>query len=597
MNKRSVKDDVTLSRAPKQNKTSSYSTNEVKASWQHYFEDGRQAFATSQYKEAVDYFTRAINLQPSHITLLDSRSAALEKLKDWEAAIKDAKAVVKLSPCVSKGYLRLGKLLCLQQRFSLALQAYRRGCEKVTTTDTRYPLLVSLKSDMENKIKLNSQKMHGQRDPIKILPYDVLDLIFTQLPFHRRVACMQVSKHWQRFLLGWSGMWRDMDFITGATKHNAVSRHTLKRYFSYNCGRHLRRFSLSANNTKTDYALQLLVNQGCQYVEYLGLADTKFDLMVFNRALRLIGNHLTHLYLDGCGHALNHIYLQLSTLCPNLTHFYYESTPEPTRFESQDRALFRDIPNNKHLKRLYLVTDMTLEDVDLVLLSCPNLTHLILPRTLDILEHRLRIQSLPHLQLYHVGTLLSPKLYTWQPYALDDNESSRKGLSEFTVMHSILKDEEFLPIIEAHRTTLGVINLSYSRLNSNAWCSLLTSVPGCPLRELYLDDCIDLSEQDLCDLIHHLPQLQVASVAFSFVLTNTVLDAFSQLVHLERLNVSGSRQITGSGLRHLVDQRQTTLKKLQLNDCTSILPDAIDYARAILGQRAVECSFGNRRRR
>lgn len=267
MNKRSYKDQSTS----RKKATPSSTTPIQQASWKHYFQDGRQAFQESQYKEALDYFNQAVLLEPAHLTLLDSRAATYERLQQWGLAIQDAKTMVKLSPTSSKGYLRYGKLLSSHyQRHASAAKVYQRGCDMVDPNDARYALLMSLKQDMEAHIAKAKQRRQGQRDPLGIMPYDVLDLIFSYLPFHRRVACMLVSRTWRRFLVTWSGMWRNMDLVTGALRHNNVSRKTLAQYLLYTQGRHLRRFSLSADKAKTDYALQLLIDQDCHYLEYLG---------------------------------------------------------------------------------------------------------------------------------------------------------------------------------------------------------------------------------------------------------------------------------------------------------------------------------------
>ncbi|CAO3624815.1 unnamed protein product [Cunninghamella blakesleeana] len=57
---------------------------EVKETWQHYYDDGQQAYKSSQFKEAVEYFSQAIKLQPTNTTLLECRAASYEKLKDLE---------------------------------------------------------------------------------------------------------------------------------------------------------------------------------------------------------------------------------------------------------------------------------------------------------------------------------------------------------------------------------------------------------------------------------------------------------------------------------------------------------------------------------
>ncbi|CAO3596704.1 unnamed protein product [Absidia cylindrospora] len=463
--------------------------------------------------------------------------------------------------------------------------------------DSRYELLTSLASDMESKLNAYTRRIQGQRDPLQILPYDVLDLIFTYLPFHRRVACTQVSLDWNRFLRHWPGMWRNLDFITGATKHDAVPRKTLARYFSYTRGRHIRSFSLSANKPKTDYALQLLIDQDCQYLEYLGFSNSGFSLNLFSRTLRLMGKHLTHLYLDHCDTPLEPTFTQLSTICPQLTHLYYGSELK-TEFTTTTTTTMDTQHTLPRLQQLHLVSNTSQSTLNVILGQCPNLTHLVLPRIYVSVAALLACHPLPHLRVYyHDACSTMSKQALWES-ALNTTTTSTKGWMAFTAMGTTLDDATLNSIVTTHRATLETINLNQTVGFTNTWCSLLEDpmTPGfiSPLVELSLNQCTSLDDADLCRVISTCPRLQVVGLAYVCSVTNTTLDHLAQLPHLKRLDLTACPQITGSGLRRLVDQRHRSLKKLVLNDCAAIQPDAIQHARSVLGRTIVECTFGKR---
>ncbi|ORZ19735.1 hypothetical protein BCR42DRAFT_410394 [Absidia repens] len=610
---------TTSTKHQRKNVAASASTNEIQESWKHYFEDGRQAFTASQYKEALQYFTQALRLQPTNLTLLDSRSATYDRLQQWDAAVKDAKMMIKIAPQVSKGYLRLGKLVTSQPQqqnektYRQAALVYRRGCSKVDEGDPRYALLTTLASDMESKVNADKRRIQGQRDPLHILPYDVLDLIFTYLPFHRRVACTQVSSDWNRFLRHWPGMWRQLDFITGATKHDVVSRKTLTSYFSYTRGRHIRSFSLSASKPKTDYALQLLIDQDCQYLEYLGFSNSGFSLNLFSRTLRLMGKQLTHLYLDNCDTPLEPIFTQLSAICPQLTHLYYGSELKTEFITTMDAQ--HTLPR---LQQLHLVSNASQSTLDVILAQCPNLTHLVLPRIYVSVATLLLRHPLPHLRVYyHDACSTMSKQSLWESALTTTTipppptPGKVGGWVAFSAMGTTLDDHTLNSIVTTHRTTLEIINLNQTVGFSNQWCSLLLPPPALPLPlenegeanpsgfisplvELSLNQCTRLDDTDLCRVISACPRLQVVGLAYVCSVTNTTLEHLAQLPHLKRLDLTACPQITGSGLRRLVDLRRHTLKKLLLNDCAAIQPDAIQHARSVLGRTAVECTFGKR---
>jgi tetratricopeptide (TPR) repeat protein len=59
---------------------------------------GNAAFSAGNYTDAVSFFSQAIELDPSNHVLFSNRSASHASLKDYEAALDDAKKCVSLKP-------------------------------------------------------------------------------------------------------------------------------------------------------------------------------------------------------------------------------------------------------------------------------------------------------------------------------------------------------------------------------------------------------------------------------------------------------------------------------------------------------------------
>jgi tetratricopeptide (TPR) repeat protein len=225
------------------------------------FQDARQAFTENKFKEAIGLFTRALVLNPNHTTLLDCRAASYEKLNELDLALKDASAIVKLSPKDARGYLRAGKILSLQKHYEKAIHIYQRALKKVDPTDTRFALLLNMKELAEKALK-----PPPKHDMMTKLPYDVISLVFSYISFDRRIQCSAVSKSWRQFAVNWSGMWRDLEF-----GNRKVSMNVIKRYLGYAQGRHVRSFSIhNANRNMMKNILQTLIDENCQYIECLG---------------------------------------------------------------------------------------------------------------------------------------------------------------------------------------------------------------------------------------------------------------------------------------------------------------------------------------
>jgi hypothetical protein len=307
---------------------------------------------------------------------------------------------------------------------------------------------------------------------------------------------------------------------------------------------------------------------------YAGLSQANFTFGVFSRTLRLMGKNLTHLYLDQCDDGFTTIFNLLATTCPRLSHLYYGSDVRMTPADNDD-----NLHIYSHLKQLYLAVDLLQDSLKVVLRQCPDLTHLILPRTslssTWILNH-----APSHLSVYHQATPSTPpRPGLWDASA----QTTQQGLSSFTVIGSTLDDATFAAIMQTHHPTLETINLNHSTgFTANVW----RIVPPL-LRTLELKQCA-VSESDLLCLMLGCPLLERVVVSCNQAVSNQVLGAMPEKV--QWLDVSACPAITGSGIRAVVNRCH--LKKLLVNDCTNVQPDAIQHARTVLGRAAVEYTFG-----
>ena len=89
-------------------------------------EKGNQAFISRDYPKAIDYFTKAIELDPTNPTLYSNRSAANLELDDYAMAIKDAEKAIQTDPKFFKGYIR--KAQAMRESGDIDA-AYKELCE------------------------------------------------------------------------------------------------------------------------------------------------------------------------------------------------------------------------------------------------------------------------------------------------------------------------------------------------------------------------------------------------------------------------------------------------------------------------------------
>ncbi|KAK6496874.1 Hsp90 cochaperone [Arthrobotrys musiformis] len=72
---------------------------------------GNAAFSAKDFPKAIDFFTQAIELDPTNHVLFSNRSGSHASLKDFEEALKDATKCTEIKPDWSKGWSRKGAAL------------------------------------------------------------------------------------------------------------------------------------------------------------------------------------------------------------------------------------------------------------------------------------------------------------------------------------------------------------------------------------------------------------------------------------------------------------------------------------------------------
>ncbi|CAG9578509.1 putative small glutamine-rich tetratricopeptide repeat protein [Leishmania major strain Friedlin] len=90
---------------------------------------GNELMSQAKYKEAIAYYTKAIELQPDNAVFFANRAAAHTHLKDYNNAIIDCERAIIINPEYSKSYSRLGTALFYQENYSRAVDAFTKACE------------------------------------------------------------------------------------------------------------------------------------------------------------------------------------------------------------------------------------------------------------------------------------------------------------------------------------------------------------------------------------------------------------------------------------------------------------------------------------
>lgn len=121
---------------------------------------GNEALAANKCDEAIDYYGKAIEMDPRNHILWSNRSAAFAKKGDFGSALRDAEKTIELAPNWSRGYSRKGASLHGLGKYEDAIEAYRAGLKIDPNNESFQNSIEQLNSAMRS-----SSSENGLGDP------------------------------------------------------------------------------------------------------------------------------------------------------------------------------------------------------------------------------------------------------------------------------------------------------------------------------------------------------------------------------------------------------------------------------------------------
>ncbi|XP_051894045.1 small glutamine-rich tetratricopeptide repeat-containing protein alpha-like [Pristis pectinata] len=91
--------------------------------------EGNEQMKIENYPSAVDYYTKAIELNPNNAVYFCNRAAAYSKLGNYTGAVQDCEKAIAFDPCYSKAYGRMGLALASLNKYSEAVNYYKKALE------------------------------------------------------------------------------------------------------------------------------------------------------------------------------------------------------------------------------------------------------------------------------------------------------------------------------------------------------------------------------------------------------------------------------------------------------------------------------------
>jgi hypothetical protein len=259
----------------------------------------KSQYQRASYQSALDTFHIISEKDSASLELLEYLASTCSKLSKWEDALKWGRHAIGLDPRNARGYLCVGKILQKMGKKKRAIAIYDVGCAKVLPMDAQYSKLLKVRDQATG-----TESKANNRDPMEVLPAELLLFVFEYVGFREMVKCLRISKGWKSFLTGFPELWRTLDlskakpgriktkFINSCIKNSAYSLETanlggFSEFQTYmamaKCCKSLKSLEIPANCSMGENTILQVIDK-MKSLEKL-LFGTAFSLTNINRIL------------------------------------------------------------------------------------------------------------------------------------------------------------------------------------------------------------------------------------------------------------------------------------------------------------------------
>lgn len=614
------------------------------------FKNAIQLFRSGEYEEAVRVFDTIIrsyqldfknrqkeasageevSYNRNFLNALDCMSASLMKLDRFKRALKYAERMILLDRYSIKGYLRIGKIYqCLgdyRQSYNILKKGYltiKQGkLDRSPSLKINDALYCQLKDGLKHaKEKISESNSSGEihrkdLDPLKLLPYELINNIFAMFPTTFNLHCLCVSRYWHDTLLNIPHIYEDyrlkknirkqdferfMKFIYKVNKngndiylksvniepHDTAEQSVLSLFFKTNI--HLEQLYLNLNTTNY-YALQSTLRNGNFDLSFLKDLNLRIPLFI---------NDSTNLeyILNQCPN--------LSKLVISIPKFDNRSKLPKSMGLKLHNLEFLSVIAEKNSYRNKL--NSILIDSFLSKNNFPNLKHLTLSRTaitvdtfyelitdgLEILE----IDSIPGISMIHISDALLRK-----SNGRSGHLKELKVVEIDTTMDLSHRDWNDLLLNSKIFWNLKILMLRNSCISPSFLYALLLG-SSCQLEHLHLilnsniifenklsssiptQSNLPYGYTDIINIVSKIPKIKELSLVGCIGFNNMTLKTMVKFSHshhsfdnLRYLNLSMNK-IDGSGLLSIFKQPyDLKLQTLVIQYC-NVDPNTVKYLR------------------
>ncbi|KAJ9605749.1 hypothetical protein H2200_009598 [Cladophialophora chaetospira] len=153
------------------------------------------------FKLALDLVNAAIqnpgnDTKTHRASLLDARCLLRIRMRDWEAALTDAKSMIHVHRADVRGYLRCAQIERERKNLDTAVEHVRHGLTLSCVRGSQRELLTKEMAKLTNEI--DAQILFSKpQDPLTTLPLEIVELIFQYLSYRQLIQMLRISKSYR----------------------------------------------------------------------------------------------------------------------------------------------------------------------------------------------------------------------------------------------------------------------------------------------------------------------------------------------------------------------------------------------------------------
>ncbi|KAI7857734.1 hypothetical protein BDC45DRAFT_554798 [Circinella umbellata] len=475
------------------------------------FNQGKRAFASHNYRQAIQSYTIALNLlyEDLESTILLHRAVAKEKLYNYQSALDDCIKIKDRARHKNPDvYWATANILLGQGKLKQAAAIYKKGSDNLSghhkkQFEKRYHDAVAAQIDHNQWLA-------------RLLPYEVLTSILLLLPWSSRGQLALTCRFWYKYILKeWSEMWSCIDSVHMMPHHpraiyqllDLVQSHQVRKVKINLCGLYLRADKEEDNETiskrpqlygmgdLSQLILKTILNQNWNKIKYLDISP--LDKNQLRSVLQVNKDSIKQLTLH---HQTNNNYcspeemlIDVTQICSHLSTVVHNVSGNKIHLQNIKTILLNaPSSSNLHLTKLILRCKITFESLIHIFKRALYLNFLELQnhelnhaRVLKIIyEHCPQLQTLsyfgkPH---YCTGSLSATYTYYTITKSNDNNNtllaintssynyrSSSSGRSSLKFLKISIKmdradqelDQSIQLFLERDRSSLQVLTLDW----------------------------------------------------------------------------------------------------------------------------------------